>query len=376
MPRDRPRKSDRRTTLSGFSAGALALMLGGCGSGAAQPVPPQSGSSNRIRTWQMGFSHMPPRPTVRAAVEGINLWSTRSDRAIIHEELPWGDLLNGVSPETILKRDRLELVKYLRSKGLALTAMLDLSNGLGRETESPALVKAGRSLSEPAVQALARDYALAFEAMLRPDWLGLAAETNLVRQIAPPKLYGAVRDTANLIERALAATNAKAQRFISVQAEAAWGRMLTTGAYVGIAQDLADFAFTRALGISSYPYFGHADPAGIPANYYTRLRGKTGLPVIVTEGGWVSKSFGPIKSSTQHQARYIARHADLLDSVDAIGWFQLQFAELDLTAFPGPLPDILPLFTSIALTDSDFRAKPALAQWDAQFARRWVSKLS
>ena len=46
--------------------------------------------------------------------------------------------------------------------------------------------------------------------------------------------------------------------------------------------------------------------------------------------------------------------------------------ELDLKFFPGPLPDIYPLFGSIALAVSDFRAKPALAQWDAQFAWRWV----
>ncbi len=367
---------DRRTALGALAASAVALTLGACGPGAAQPVPPRPGSSSRTRTWQMGFSHMPPRPTVKAVIEGINLWSQRADRAIIHEELPWGDLLNGVSAEAILKRDKVELVKYLRSKGLALTVMIDLTNGLGRESESPALVKAGRSLSEPSVQALARNYALALEATLRPDWLGLAAETNLVRQIAPPKLYRAVKDTANLIERALAARGAKAQRFISVQAEAAWGRMLAKGAYVGIAQDLVDFPFTRALGISSYPYFGHSDPDEIPADYYTRLRGKTGLPVIVTEGGWVSKSFGPIKSTPQQQARYITRHADLLDSVSAIGWFQLQFAELDLKSFPGPLPDILPLFTSIALTDSNFRPKPALAQWDEQFGRRWVPRPS
>lgn len=363
---------DRRTALGALAASAVALSLGGCGPDAAMPAPPLPGTSARTRTWRMGFSHMPPRPTVKAAVAGIDLWSRRADTAIIHEELPWIDLLAGQSPEAILIRDKVGLVKYLRLKGLELTVMLDLTNGLGRETEAPALVRVGRSLSEPAVQKLAQDYALAVEAMLRPAWLGLAAETNLVRQLAPPPLYRAVRGTANLIERALAAAGAKSQRFISIQAEAAWGRMLAKGTYAGIAQDLADFPFTRALGISSYPYFGHADPTEIPDDYYTRLRGQTGLPMIVTEGGWASKSFGPIKSTPQHQARYIARHADLLDSVDAIGWYQLQFAELDLKSFPGPLPDILPLFTSIALTDSDFQPKPALAEWDAQFGRRWV----
>lgn len=320
----------------------------------------------------MGFSHMPPRPTVKAVIDGINLWSRRAELAIVHEELPWADLLAGVSPEAILKRDKVDLVKYLRSKGLALTVMLDLTNGLGREGEAPALVKARRSLTEPAVQQLAKAYALAVEAMLRPDWLGLAAETNLIRQLAPPELYRAVRETANELEQALAASNARSRRFVSIQAEAAWGRMLAQGAYVGIAQDFSDFPFTSALGISSYPYFGHADPAEIPDEYYTRLRGSTGLPVIVTEGGWASASVGPIKSSPQHQARYIARHAELLDSVDAVGWFQLQFAELDLKAFPGPLPDIVPLFVSIALTDPEFREKPALAVWDGLFQRRWA----
>ena len=37
------------------------------------------------------------------------------------------------------------------------------------------------------------------------------------------------------------------------------------------------------------------------------------------------------------------------------------------------LPANLPLFASIGLADSRFAAKPALAAWDALFARRWVA---
>lgn len=151
--------------------------------------------------------------------------------------------------------------------------------------------------------------------------------------------------------------------------------MLAKGAYVGIAQDLVDFPFTRALGISSYPYFGHSDPDEIPVDYYTRLRGKTGLPVIVTEGGWVSKSFGPIKSNPSSR-RYIARHADLLDSVSAIGWFQLQFAELGPQIVPRPAARYLAIVHLDRADRQQFSPEAALAQWDEQFGRRWVPRPS
>lgn len=360
-----PYLPSRRVLLKALAALGL-LPAAACNAAqAVKPWPP--------RSWRMGFSHNPPRPTVQAVIDGINLWSRRADMAIVHDELPWAALLAGESPEAILRRDKLELVQYLRAKRLRLAYMLDLTNGLERREEAPALVKAGRSLAEPAVQALAVGYALAVEAMLQPQWLGLAAETNLIRMAAPPRVYRAVRDTANAIEAALAEARARSLRFVSVQAEVAWGRLLTKGQYVGIAQDLKDFPFTRMLGISSYPYFGFDDPADIPLDYYARLRRESGgLPVIVAEGGWTSASHGAVKSSPEKQARNIARQAQLLDRARAVGWFQLVFADIDMAAFPSPLPPNLPLFTQIGLVDSNLRPKPALKVWDALYGRQFA----
>jgi hypothetical protein len=75
-------------------------------------------------------------------------------------------------------------------------------------------------------------------------------------------------------------------------------------------------------------------------------------------------------SSRDKQARYLARHAQLLDEVRARAWVQLLFADVDLASLAPPVPDNLPLFASIGLTDPDFRAKPALGVWDQLFARR------
>jgi hypothetical protein len=155
----------------------------------------------------------------------------------------------------------------------------------------------------------------------------------------------------------------------SVQVETAWGRLGGNGAYVGVETDFADFAFMQTLGLSSYPYFGWSTPDAMPLDYYQRLRGGRALPVMVVEGGWASASAGTIVSSPETQARYITRHAELLDAAGAQAWLQLQFADVDLGAVPPPVPTNLPLFASIGLADSNFVAKPALAAWDALFAR-------
>lgn len=359
----------RRTALQALAGLGVTAALPGAA--LAAPFGPGPMPSPGSRPYRMGFSPTGPRFTVETVLQGIDLWSQRAELSMIHEELPWAKLLAGQTPGQILAEDKVALVQHLRSKGLGLFFMLDLTNGLGREGEAPALVAAGRSLTEPAIQTLARAYAKAVDQVLQPKWLGLAAETNLIRQAAPPALYEAVKQTANAIDAALTRQGSQARRYVSVQIETAWGRLGTRVDYVGIEQDLIDFPFIKALGFSSYPYFAWDDPAEIPADYYSRVRGSTGLPVIVTEGGWTSASVATIQSSGEKQARYIARHAELLRSVKAIAWCHLLFADLDLAALPQPTPELLPLFASIGMVGSDFGAKPALAEWDKQFERQW-----
>ena len=82
-----------------------------------------------------------------------------------------------------------------------------------------------------------------------------------------------------------------------------------------------------------------------------------------------SASLGMVTSSPEAQARYITRHAELLDSVNAIAYLQLQFADIDIASLPPPVPANLPLFVAIGLCDSQFNSKPALASWDALYQR-------
>ncbi len=320
------------------------------------------------RTWAMGFAPTPPILTTESVLQGVDTWSQRSEFAILHEELPWTDLLAGTAPAQILANEKAELVAYMRARGQGLVFMLDLTDGLSRAEEAPQLRALGRSLGEPSVQQAARDYALAVAAVLQPDYLGLAAETNLIRAAAPASLYAAVVTTANAMAADLDAANATAVRFYSVQVETAWG-LFTATPFEGIEQDLADFPFAQAIGLSSYPYFVFDDPDDLPDDWYLRVLEPTSLPAFVAEGGWSSASVGAGVGSLEKQARYVARHGELLDGIGAVMWLHLLFADPDLSTWPQPIPPNLPLFVNIGFTDSTFAPKPALLEWDALFAR-------
>lgn len=331
-------------------------------------------SSGGTRSYLMGFSVVPPKPVIEVAVRSMEIWTRRADAAIMHLDVPWALLLAGTSPEDALRKDGVDLEHYYRSRHLKLVVTIDVTNGLGRESEAPALVAAHRSIAEPAVQQLYRNYVRALVEMLHPDYLGLAAETNLIRQIAPRPVYNAVvrmtNDAASDIRRSRSAS--VLPLYISVQVETAWGRLMQQGAYVGVDQDLRDFPFLNLLGLSSYPYLGgFNDPDQIPLDYYTRVRGSRMLPLMVVEGGWPSASVrGIFSSSPEMQARYIARQSKLLDEANAIGVFQLSFTDLELGSFPKPVPAILRLFATLGLVDANLKPKPALATWDTIFAQR------
>ncbi|MDF2775396.1 MAG: ATPase with chaperone, ATP-binding subunit [Geminicoccaceae bacterium] len=299
------------------------------------------------------------------------MWRTRADAALMHVDVQWAALLAGVSAAEVARANALELANYYRARDLPIVLMLDVTNGIARDREAPALEAAGRTIAEPAIQRLYRDYVVAIVDVARPTYIGLAAETNLIRAAAPRSVYdGIVRMTADAVAD-LRARGVTTPVFVSVQVETAWGRLASTGGtFVGIDQDLRDFPFIGALGLSSYPYLaGYPNPEDIPVDYYSRVVGSETRPVMVVEGGWTSANVPGLESSPEEQARYLRRQVALLESVNATAVFQLTFTDLDIAAIPQPPGSILPLFAALGMVDTQLRPKPALAVWDSLVAR-------
>jgi len=318
----------------------------------------------------MGFSGIPPVNDITVAIAAIDMWSHRADAAMMSFELPWDSLLAGVPAQTLVVRDQAALANYYRAKGHELWIYLDPANGLNRAGESTPLVNAGRSIIEPAIQHMFRRYAVVIDSIIRPEHLGVALETNLIRGVAPAPLYAAIKQVANGAAADVRAVDANVKLSVSVQVDWAWGR-LGGNVYEGVAQDFVDFPFLDELGLSSYPYLaGFAEPEEIPLNYYSRLLEGHAMRAMVTEGGWSSATLDSLVSSEAEQKRYISRQSKLLDQVHASAVFQLTFTDLDLSAFPGS-PGILVLFAHLGLVDTTLAPKQALAAWDAVFARKY-----
>jgi len=353
-------------SLAALALAGLALgSLNGCGS----KVAPSAGPGP-ARTYRMGFSAIPPRNDFTVLLQALEMWRTRSDAAIMHVDPPWDTLLAGYPADSAVIKLHKGLADYFKGSGRTLVVMIDATNGLDRASENPALVAKGRSLTEPAVQQIYRAFAVAMDTILKPDYLGLVAETNLIRLGAPAPLYAAVKQVANDAAADVRAVDPAVQLYVSVQVEVAWGRHGGGSTYVGVATDIADFSFMQSMGLSSYPFLGgFAEPEDVPLDYYARLPQGTALQPMVVEGGWTSASVGGVVSSPLKQQRWIARQFQLLDQAQALFLFQLTFTDLDLAANPPPPGSILPLFASLGLVDVNLVAKPALANWDAAFAR-------
>src|SRR6266853_553289 len=283
---------------------SAAILGAACGDGSGPGLP--------ARTYLMGFSAIPPRFDTSTAklIAAINNWVPHADAAIMHVSPPWAAMLGGATPDSAVRTVELPLAQYYRSKGLDIVFTVDATDGLNRAAEALELVALGRSITDTMIQRLYREWAYAVALRIQPRYLGLAAETNLIRLLAPDSVYQAVVTMTNAVAAQIKAGSWPSKLYVSVQVETAWGR--PSRPYQGIAQDLADFPFVESLGLSSYPYLGgFADPESIPLDDYGRIPLGTTLPVLVVEGGWPSVSVGSVMSSPAEAARYIGRQEQL-----------------------------------------------------------------
>jgi hypothetical protein len=323
----------------------------------------------------MGFQLSAPRFEFDAMVKVLDIWTVRADAAMITTEVPWDSLYSGISPEDFVKRNYVGLVNYYRSRGFALWIYIDPQNGLDRTSEANALASRGLSIADTEVQQKYQRFVVVMDSMLRPDHLGLALETNLIRDAAGAYMYKGVKTAVNETAAKLRSANTKAKLGISVQAEHAWGRF-TGEPFKGIEADYRDFPFMEELGISSYPYLGYDSPASMPADFFQRIVAGKKLPVFITEGGYTSATINSyngtvIISNPDLQAAYYRRQAQFLNSVNGIGWFQLSFTDIDMSALPAGVSPNIQYFAFLGLLDKDLKSKPSLAVWDSLYRLPW-----
>jgi hypothetical protein len=340
---------------------------GGTGMTGTPPPPPETVSA---RTFRMGFSANPPRNSQSDLLAALDLWTSRADISIINIDVPYGVMLAGITAAHLVDSTIVPLAGYFRARHLEVIVSLNVANGLNRAAEAPDLVALGRSITESAIQQLYRDYVSAIDSEIRPDYLLLVTESNLIRDLAPDSVYQAVVTMANAAATGVAQLPGPQPLIgVSVQVDEAWGRLLHNDVYQGVEQDFHDFPFMTVLGMSSYPYFTFSDPGQIPLDYYARIRNGRTIPELVSEGGWSSVAVNGTSTSQALQAGYLRRQEQLLDSAGAVAVVQLDFTDIDIPSLNLPPNSGLDAFAHLGLVDENLQPKLALATWDSIFAR-------
>ncbi len=327
------------------------------------------------RSYRMGFQNSAPRfDDINLFLQSLQIWTPKADAAIITTEVPWDSIYSGKPIEKYVINNYKALVDFYRSKNLKLWVYIDPQNGLNRASDARELVTRGKSIAQAEVQNNYRRFVIVMDSILKPDHVGLALETNLIRAASSVDIYNGVKKAANEAAIELRKKNPSVKLSISIQVDYAWGRLLGNGTYVGIEQDFIDFPFIEELGLSSYPYFDFSKPEDIPLDYYTRLKEGKSIPVFVTEGGWPSQSFnGPgqkmISSNVKLQQSYLNRQSQLLDKAQATAVFQLTFTDIDLTSLPSFVDPNISNFAYLGLVDIQLKSKPGFDTWANIFGR-------
>ena len=325
------------------------------------------------RTYRMGFANSAPRfDDFNLVIQTLNLWTTRADAAIISYQVPWDSLYHGESAQKLITNNLVGLVNYYRSLGLKIWVYIDPVNGLDRSVDAADLAALGKSIADADAQQRYRKWVVAIDSMLHPDHLGLALETNLIRDLSPSSIYNGVKQAANAAAADVRIKDTKVKLSVSIQVDDAWGKLLNDS-YKGIDKDLTDFPFVEELGLSSYPYFVFDKPSDIPIDYYSKLVSGKNIPVFITEGGWssapITLSNKTTAGSNQLEKEYISYQGKLLRQANAIAYFQLTFTDIDLSALPPSIPPSIALFAYLGMVDTNLQAKPALTSWDSLFKK-------
>jgi hypothetical protein len=323
-----------------------------------------------------GFFPSPPEASTESVLGHFQALGDHADFILIQPNIPWEDFMDGVEGDSKSREDLSNQVILAQMNGLECVFVVDPLNGLNRTAFFGLPEGWEPSFGDPNVRQAFTNFTLWIVRELEPRYLGLASEINTYMDAHPA-------DVGNYL-------SLYAQVYNLVKAEAPETQIFVTFQW----DDLNNMFPTAAEGreryqtnwdqieafeprldlwvISSYPYFVFHSGEGIPTDYYTPLLDHTAKPLAVAEGGWSTKTVGPISGDPKGQTAYLeAIHDQLGDRLKF--WVYIILNDLDMESIGEMMAaqgrsqadvSTLSMFAFVGLRESDGTPKPALALWD------------
>jgi hypothetical protein len=322
-----------------------------------------------------GFFPSPPDVTFESVLKHFEALSEHADFILVQPNVPWEDFVNGIEGSSKSREDIRNQIILAEMNGLGWAFVIDPLNGLNRREFSGLPEGWDPSFSNPDIRTAFTNFTLWCLREFDPHYLGLASEINTYMDAYPEDVEYYVslyREVYTLIKE----QDPETEVFVTFQwddlnnmfAQAAEGRQKYDTNWEQIELFEPDL---DVWAMSSYPYFVF-NGKPIPEDYYTPLLDQTDKPLAVSEGGFSSRSFGPIVSSSEAQIAYLNAINDQIGERLSF-WVYLILSDLNMESLEQAMRlngmserdiETLSMFASIGLRESDGTPKPALQVWD------------
>lgn len=340
-----------------------------------EPITRSSSAALNSAETAYGFFPSPPDTTFESVLRHFDALGDHADFILIQPNIPWEDFLDGIEGDTKSREDIRNQVVLAEMNGLDWAFVIDPLNGLNRREFLGLPDGWDPSFSNADIRKAYTNFTLWCLREFDPSYLGLASEINTYMDAYPEDVehfLSLYREVYALIKE----TDPETQVFVTFQwddlnnmfAQAAEGRAQyeTNWEQVQLFEPQLDI-----WAMSSYPYFVfNGEP--IPDDYYAPLLKQTDKPLAISEGGFSSRSFGPIVSSPEAQVAYLNAIDEQIGERLAF-WVYLILTDLNMDAIEEAMRmngmseqdiDTLSMFATIGLRQPDGTPKPALEVWD------------
>ena len=350
-----------------FAVSLAALVATSCDDAASVTPPATRTTEGPPRPFAMGISSLPVDLQESSYVKAMDLAAEAGEIVLVKRAPPWEEFLPGgqVSGEiaAVTERER----DLIRERGLTLFFAIDPTDPAdrGRLAGLPERWR-GAGFAHPDIQHALLAYSQYVVKNYRPRYLAVATDINLYARIHPED-FSAFVDLYSVIYDAVKREAPGTEVFVTFQYEDLNGVLPTVEPHEadwGLIERFGDRL--DLLALSTYPSLAYQRVKAIPADYYSRLRTRSSLPLAIAEMGYSS---GPgrrgLNAGTEPLQEEFLRRV-LLEAQALEMRFVIWLAGWDLTYAVGEPLDV---FRYVGLRREDGSPKPAWDIW-AQAARR------
>ncbi|AIE85913.1 glycosyl hydrolase 53 family protein [Fimbriimonas ginsengisoli] len=341
-----------------------------------------AGSLATTRPFHMGFTQWPADLTAEGVAKSVNFANAHGDliSVMFIGGIPWDASLSGGKYSADVDKN----LAYRPPAGKKLFLSISpldqsraaLAPNWGEKDNQPLSSKwMGKALDDPDVVGAFTNFALRSVAAMKPDYLAIGIESNVLLSKNPAK-WEQWKRLHQATYRAVKAKNPDLPIFFTVEVNHFLKNAAEAKESDQIGQVKEMLPFEDIFAMSLYPHMANQIPRPFPSNYLDFAR-QFKKPIAISESGMTSadvklKSFGLTLHGSEEEQKLFVERVLGIAARDKYS-FVVNFATTDFEALckrlPPPADDIGRIWSLTGLQTADGKAKPALKSWDTALAQ-------